>query len=240
MRAVLYILQISGLMALAAWGLAQPGTFDIALGVYRAQGQTGFLFLLALAAVLVILTVHRLWLWIAHFPRTWVRYRRDVHLIRGHQALSRALSALAAGDTETASIQASRARALLPDFVTVPQIVLATAAEAQGHGVAARVAMTELLSTEARDIGVRGLVKAALQENRLDDGLRIARGALAHAPSQITLERLVYDLECQAGLWDEAIKRLPRLISRRVRRGRPCGRPGLLLPLIRALFRPPV
>jgi HemY protein len=155
-------------------------------------------------------------LWIVHFPKTWARYRREMGLIKGHQALVRALSALASGDHRLAEHQAQRAQKWMPDYATVPTILLATAAEHQGHRDSSAQALHRLLETDARDLGVRGLVQAVLRDGQWEKGLSIARDALTETPRVWPLYRLVYDLECQMGDYAAALSRQPILIKHRL------------------------
>lgn len=212
-RAVWYITQICVLSAVVVWLSAQTGQFDLALGPVRISGQSGFLALGLLVFIMSLLLIHRLWLWILRFPKTWARYRREMGLMKGHQALVRALSALASGDHTLAEYQAARAQKLMPDYKTVPTILLATASEKQGHHDTAATALHHLLATDARDLGVRGLVQAALKDGQWDKGLNIARDALTETPRVWPLYRLVYDLECQTGEFDAALKRQSVLIK---------------------------
>lgn len=212
-RAVWYITQICFLSAVVVWLSAQTGQFDLALGPVRVSGQSGFLALGLLVFLMVLLLVHRVWLWILRFPKTWARYRRETGLMKGHQALVRALSALASGDHTLAEYQATRAQKLMPDYKTVPTILLATASEKQGRHDAAASALHHLLETDARDLGVRGLVQAALKDGQWDKGLNIARGTLADTPRVWPIHRLVYDLECQTGEFEAALKRQSILIK---------------------------
>lgn len=214
-RSFWYLAQIVALTAVTAWLLRQTGQFTLQLSSYRVQGESGIVVILLLIALLILLALHRIWLGIVRFPKTWARYRRDVRLIRGHTALTRSLSALASGDTKIAHYQAWRARRFLPDFIAVPTILIATTAEKQGRTQEAATALQSLLKTEARDIGVRGLVQAALNGGDFSRALNIARDALKQTPQTATLARLVYDLECQNGEFAAARIRQKFLIRKR-------------------------
>lgn len=215
LRAIWYLLQIVLLTGVVAWLLQQGGRFDLTLGSYRLQGDTPLFLVIGLILFLILMGVHRVWLWFAHFPRTWSRYRRDMRLTRGHQALVRSLSALASGDHKIAYYQAWRAQKLLPDFAAIPTILLATTAEKQGQPAVAAAALQTLLKTEARDMGVRGLVQAALNNGDWPRALKIARDALAETPRAIMLQRLVYDLECQNGEFQSALDRQKQLVRKK-------------------------
>jgi HemY protein len=214
MRAAWFLVQVGLLGWLVALALAQTGQFAITVGDYHLQGQSTALLIGALMALVVLLAVHRVWLWIVRFPKTWTRYRREIGLIKGHHALTRALQALAAGDPHLAGTQARQAQILMPDFQTVPTILLATTAEAQGNHTAAQNALQALMQTEARDLGVRGLVMSAIKDNEWPRALRLAREAAAASPRHGGVQRLAYDLECQCGEWQPALNRQRGLIKR--------------------------
>lgn len=214
MRALLTLVQIAFLGLLVGLSLSQTGQFDITLGAYRLQGESAILLMVLLTTLLFLLILHRVWIWIVHFPRTWRRYRRDIGLIKGHQALTRSLQALAAGDTQLAYLQATRAQKMMPDFQTVPTILLATTAEQYGHHHIAQTALQSLMSTEARDLGVRGLVGAAIKDNDWPRALTLARRAALEAPKLVSVARLAYDLECQCGEYASALARLPFLLKK--------------------------
>lgn len=211
-RTVFYLVQVCALVFMTGWLLSQNGRYDIAFGDYRFSGETSVLAVLFLIGLFVLLMIHRLWLWILRIPVLWRRYRRDLSLVKGHQALTRSLSALASGDLRVAHYQAHRARKFLPDFSAVPSILIATTAERQGKTEEARNALADLMKTEARDLGVRGLVNAALNEEKWDQALAIARAALNENRRAVMMARLVYDLECQIGQYAQALSRQRFLI----------------------------
>jgi HemY protein len=206
-RALWYLLQIAVLTGVVGWLLQQGGRFDLHLGPWRIEGESPVLIILAILVLLVFLTCHRVYLWIVHFPRTWHRYRRDIRLTKGHQALVRSLTALASGDQRLAHYQAWRAQKLLPEFSAVPHILIATTSEQQGKADETEAALRALLKTEARDLGVRGLVQRALANGEWERGLILAREGLAQTPRAPMLQRLVYDLECQNEEFAPALNR---------------------------------
>lgn len=211
-RAVFYLIQIAGLVLLTGWLLSHSGRYDVTFGEYRVQGETSILAVIALIGLFVVLLLHRVWLWFGRLPKMWQRYRRDINLMKGHQALTRSLSAFASGDMRIAHYQAHRAQKFLPDLSAVPTILIATTAERQGKTAEARAALQDLMKTEARDLGVRGLVNAALNDDKWDQGLMIARVALAENPRAVMMARLVYDLECQNGEYASALNRQKYLV----------------------------
>jgi HemY protein len=215
MRAGFYALQVLGLGLLVAFALTQTGTFEVTMGGLRVYGETSLLLLVTLGALVVLLFLHRIWVWVVHFPRTWARYRREINLQKGHQALTRSLQALAANDTKLAFYQAQRAQKLLPDFKTVPTVLVAATAQAQGHTAVAELALQDLMSGEARDLAVRGLIRTAVQQDNWPRALEIARTAAVDAPRVMAVQRLAYDLECQMGEFPSALKRLSVLERRR-------------------------
>ncbi len=216
MRALRLFILIGSVLALMAWVMSQDGTFELNFGPYHIAGETSFLAVVLLFSALTILLIHRLYLGIVAIPKTWARHRRETHLRQGHKALAHALSALASGDHTLAYTHASRAQKLLPEFPSVPNALLATAAHHTGQPLIAQRALQNLLTSEARDLGVRGLIQAAISDDNWSGAMNIARNALAETPRTAAVARLVYDLECQCGEFQSALKRQSFLVRRRV------------------------
>ena len=198
-KTLFHFIQITALIVVFGLCLAQTGTFDAWVGPYRISGQSGFFLSAGFVFILVLLGLHRMWLWVLRLPKVWARRRRDAHLTKGHHALTRSLSALSSGDYKIAYTQSVRAKKLLPEFQELPAVLIAAAAERQGMDDIAKSALSSLLDTQARDLGVRGLVNGAIARGDITGALKIARHALAETPRVPMLVRLVYDLECRNG-----------------------------------------
>jgi uncharacterized membrane-anchored protein len=207
LKSIAYILQLAFLLAILAFLMAQQGQFDITIGSYRLRGDVSVLLAGSFLIVLIGLSIHRFWIDLLHFPLHFRRYRRDIRLEKGHRALTRALSSLAVGDMRAAQNQARRARDLLPEFAALPTILLATTAQKLGDTDIAHSALQSLMSTDARDLGVRGLVQAAARAGDYNRALDIALSAWAATPRMWPLARIVYDLECQTGRFNDAHSR---------------------------------
>lgn len=216
MRALRLLLQFGGILLLAVWVISQTGTFEINFGVYHLAGDTPFLALVTLLAFIILLFLHRCYLWVLSLPKILKHRRREINLRQGHTALARALSALVSGDHTLAYTQATRAQKLLPEFPSVPNALLATAAHHTGQPLVAQRALQNLLTSEARDLGVRGLIQAALSDKNWVGAMTVAREAFLESPKTASVARLLYDLECQCGAYAEALKRQSFLIKRRV------------------------
>lgn len=216
MRALRLFILVGSILVLVAWMMSQNGSFELNFGPYHIAGETSFLAIVLLFVILTILLIHRIYLGITALPKTWARHRRDNHLRQGHTALAHALSALASGDHALAYTHATRAQKLLPEFPSVPNALLATAAHHTGQPLIAQRALQNLLTSEARDLGVRGLIQAALSDDNWSGAMNIARNALTETPRSASVARLVYDLECQCGDFQSALKRQSFLVKRRV------------------------
>lgn len=213
LRTLWYMLHVAALAALTAWILSWGGQVDMTAGDYRLRGETSVIVLLLVALLLAFLALYRLWLAGLNLPRAWARLRRERRLARGHAALLRAFSALAVGQDTQALHHAKRAQQLLPDFTGVPTLLVAAAAARQGNSTLAGESLRALLSTPARDLGVRGLVAEQIRRGDWGGGLHLARAALAQTPRDPLVARLVYDLECQMGDFTMALTR-QKMLSR--------------------------
>ena len=166
------------------------------------------LWIVLLAAVLGFLLLHgllRAW----HGLRTWparVRARRAMRdRAEGDAAVTRALVALAAGTADQARLEVMRARKLLGD---TPHTLLLTA-EAErmsGRGEAAADAFRALAERDdARFLGLRGLLRAAMAREDWPEAQRLAREAEATQPGAAWLREERALLAVRTRDWREAL-----------------------------------
>ena len=143
--------------------------------------------------------------WLAGIPARRRAARAARRRADGDMAVTRALVALAAGTPEPARIEVRRARALLGD---TPQTLLLTA-EAErlaGREEGAATAFKALAERhDARFLGLRGLLRQAMQREDWAAAQRLAKEAEAAQPGAAWLreERQVLALRTQD--WREAL-----------------------------------
>ena len=197
----LLALGVGGVMLLARLG----GVVEIRVGDLEIAAPFAVALLLL---ALLFLTLHLILSGIAALRR-WPAARRARRAARqrgeGEAALTRALVALAAGTPEQARLQARRAREKLGD---TPQILVLTA-EAErlaGRDEAASEAFLALAAREdAKFLGLRGLLRQAIQREDWPTAQRLAREAEAAQPGAAWLRQERETLALRTRDWREAL-----------------------------------
>lgn len=127
---------------------------------------------------------------------------------RGFKALSEAITALAAGEGDTALVKAGKAERLLrrPDLTN---LIRAQAAELSGDHSSATEAYKRLLSNdETRFVGVRGLLKQKLTEGDTETALKLAEKAFVLKPRNAEVSDALLQLQAQSENWTGARRTL--------------------------------
>lgn len=189
-----------------AWYLRQLGGFaELHVGdVFVAVP----LWLLLVGAVVLFLVLHGLlrgWASLRALPsrlrgRRMARNRAD-----GDAAVTRALIALAAGTPDQARLEVRRARKMLGD--TPHTLLLAAEAERMaGREEAANAAFLALAEREdSRFLGLRGLLRAAMQKEDWAEAHRLAREAESAQPGAAWIREERALLALRTRDWREAL-----------------------------------
>jgi HemY protein len=204
-RALWFAVKVAVIAAAALWISKRPGAVEINWLGYDVTAQIGFVFACLLVFVLVLLVLHRAFLALMSLPQRWRRYRERERQAKGYRALTRGLSAAAAGDAKHAVVFAGRARKYWPNDKALAVFLEAQAARLRGDKDKAEQSFRRLL--ENRDtafLGLRGLISAALEDGQTERALVFARQALKLHAKQPWLLRTVYELELQVRDWDGA------------------------------------
>ena len=138
-------------------------------------------------------------------PRQFGRSRRRARIDRGYQALTQGLVAAAAGDVAAAKTHNRRAEKLLEH--SPPTLLLsAQAAQLDGDEGAARQKFQQMLKhSETEFLGMRGLLAQAIKDGDRETALKLARRAYLRRPNSPWVLTTLFDLQTQAGLWNEAL-----------------------------------
>jgi HemY protein len=205
MRRALWLLFLCVIVVGIAWALMRlGGTVEVRFGD-TFVGVDLPVVLLGLLVLFVVL--HGLlvaWRSLRGWPAR-MRARREARdREKGDAALTRALVALAAGTADTARLEVRRARKLLGDK---PQILLlsAEAERLSGSEEGAAEAFRALAARDdARFLGLRGLLRQAIQKQDWPAAQQLARDAEAAQPGAawVREERAVLALRTQD--WREA------------------------------------
>jgi uncharacterized protein HemY len=130
--------------------------------------------------------------------RQWRRRHRDA-------ALTRTLLALAAGETGDARREASRARRLLGD-TPATLLLAAEAGRIAGRNDEAETAFRALADRrDAAFLGLRGLLRQAIERQDWTTATALARQAEAVEPGAAWLRRERFRLAVRAGEWSDAL-----------------------------------
>ena len=206
LKVILFLLAGFVIVAMA-WLLAGiPGHVAASIGAYTIEtsAPVAILMLAALAAViLILLRILRAFLAI---PRTGAGWRRRHRLNLGEQAVTRVLVALAAGEQRAARKEARRARHLLGNS---PQtlFLVAEAARLSGREDEAEEAFRALVNQkDARFLGLRGLLRQAVDRHDWPEALVIAKQAEAAHPGTLWLRQQRAELALQTENWADALE----------------------------------
>jgi HemY protein len=204
-RALVYLallaLGVAGILYMARLGGAveiRVGEVEVALPFAIALLILALAFLLLWAVLAAIGAIRR---WPAR-----LRARRDAkRRTEGEAAVTSALVALAAGTPELARLEVRRARERLGD---TPQTLVLTA-EAErlaGHEEAAAEAFHALAARpDSRFLGLRGLLRQAIQREDWPTAQRLAREAEAAQPGAAWLRQERETLALRTRDWREAL-----------------------------------
>lgn len=207
--ALLVLLLLAGAVALAFWLADLGGSVEIRVGDAVVALP---LALAALGLALTFLVLHAV---LALFGtlRRWPARRRAARALRrrdeGDGAVTRALVALAAGTPEQARLEIRRARSTLGDTPTT-LLLTAEAERMAGHdGQAEEVFRALAARPEARFLGLRGLLRAAMERGDWDQALVLARDAEAAQPGAAWLREERQQLALRTRNWREALALAP-------------------------------
>jgi HemY protein len=206
LKVLLFLLAGVVIVALA-WFLAGiPGHVAATVGAYTLETSAPVAIVLLVALVVVILIVLRILGGLLAIPRTGAGWHRRHRLALGERAVTRVLVALAAGEKGTARKEARRARHLLGDS---PQTLLlvAEAGRLSGREDEAEEAFRALAKQkDARFLGLRGLLRQAVDRRDWPAALRIANQAEAAHPGTVWLRHQRAELALQTENWAEALE----------------------------------
>ncbi len=207
MLRVIFFLIVACIVVAVAWLLAGvPGHVVASVGSYTVETSTPFAILMFAVAVVLILILSRALRGVVAIPRTSAGWRRRRRRALGERAITRVLVALAAGEQDIARKQSRRARHLLGES---PQTLLlvAEAGRLSGQEEEAEQAFRSLAKhKEGRFLGLRGLLRQAVDRRDWSEALIIAKQAEAAHPGTAWLRQQRAELALQTGNWAEAVE----------------------------------
>ncbi len=208
-RALIYLALLAAGVSGIMWMARLGGLVEFAVGeiVVQLPFSAFLLFAAALFATLHLglagLGALRRW------PERARQRREAEHRLLGDAALTRALVALAAGTPDLARIEVARARRHLGD--TAQTLMLAAEAERLAGREEAAAAAFHLLAAnpDSRFLGLRGLLRQAIQRGDWPTAQRLAREAEAAQPGAAWLKQERETLALRMRDWREALALAP-------------------------------
>jgi HemY protein len=206
MRRVITFLIAAGLLVAFAWWLAGlPGTIGATIGDITISLPTAWALLGAIVVFVLLYLLVRLVALIVRLPSRTRRKVAERARVRGDQAITHTLLALAGGDGAGAMKAAASSRALLGD---TPQTLLlaAYAGRQAGQPEEAEKAFTLLAARkDAAFLGLRGLMQGAVARNDWDAARALSHRAEEVNPDAPWLRAERARLAVQNGDWKEAL-----------------------------------
>jgi HemY protein len=205
LKVVLFLLGGAAFIALAWFVAGIPGQVAGSIGPISFQASTPIAILVLVVIVALGVILLGLLRRLITLPRSGAAWRRRYRRARGENAVTRVLVALAAGEPGTARTEAGRARRLLGDK---PQTLLlfAEAARLAGKEDEAEEAFrTMAKQRDARFLGLRGLLRQAVDRRDWAQARAIARQTEAARPGTLWLRQQRAELALQTQNWGEAL-----------------------------------
>jgi HemY protein len=205
-RVILVLLAGVAFVALAWFLAAIPGYASVTIGDYSVQASVPVAIVALVALVVALTIVLRLVVGVWLIPGSTARWRRQQRLRVGQRAVNRVLLALAAGEQADARRNAQRARRLLGDS---PQTLLlaAEAGRMAGREDEAQAAFRTLADrADGRFLGLRGLLRQAIDRRDWAEAATIAKQAEEAHPGSVWLREQRTELALQAEHWGDAIE----------------------------------
>ncbi|MCA8907179.1 MAG: heme biosynthesis protein HemY [Rhodospirillaceae bacterium] len=203
-RAFFLIVQAGIAIAAALFLVEHPGSVTIEWLGYQAHTEMGVLVLAVLIIIILAALFYRAWRALLGAPGSIARNRSQSRRMRGYQALTQGMVAVAAGDVESASKLSRKADTLLDE---PPLTMLLAAQAAQLHGddsAAARYFERMLERSETEFLALRGLLSQAMRDDDNLRALELAQRARAIRPMTPWVIRTCLELEVRMRRWVEA------------------------------------
>ena len=203
-RSFLFILLTAVLVAGCVWLADRPGEVTIHWQGWRLDTTVPALVLIWIAALALILFAQHLLRWLIHIPAHWLAHRRARRKLRGYQALTDGMAALAGGDAPRAKQLAATAQSLLRDHRLTGLLVAQAAGLAGDDNAAQRHYQSLLDRPETVLAGCQGMLSLAQKQGDATASLDWAQRAWSTGSTSPHIAQTLYDLQTAAGLWAQA------------------------------------
>lgn len=202
-----FFIQMGLIIGGTVWLATRDGSVVIDLMEYNLTFHAGVFFILLAFVIITILFLYCIVRAILSMPGALARYQEKDKRKKGYRSLTRGLVAVAAGDAKKATHFSRQTKSLLPNENGLPVLLEAQAARLRGEEGLAQNRFQELMKDkDAAFLGIRGLLKSALDDGNLALALDYARQAQKAHPGQGWILKAIYDLEIKNHLWTDALE----------------------------------
>lgn len=214
-RILSYVVVVAVMVAAAVWLADRPGTVVVDWLGWRIETVVPVLLAALLLVAAVLTGLFRLIIGLARWPGQWNERRRDQRRHKGYQALTDGLVAAAAGEAGRAAKLAGRAERLLDD-PALTGFLSAQAAQLSGDAGRAHEHFTAMLDRpETAALGLRGLLRHALEQGDDAQAIDLATRARIASPDDRWLAETLFGLLIKRGQLREAQDLLNDAIRRK-------------------------
>jgi HemY protein len=193
-------------IAVAWWVSLLPGSVTATIAGTTIQTTTPVALLLLVVLFLILYVIVRLIAWIFSIPTRVRRGSSNRSRFKGELALNRALIALAADDAGGARREADRGRRLLGD-TPLTLLIAAQAGRQAGRDDEATALYEQLAERpDARLLGLRGLMRIAVEQEDWERATALAASAEKAHPNAAWLRDERRYMAQATGEWSEALR----------------------------------
>jgi HemY protein len=207
-RTVFFLLQVAAVLVIAVILAQFPGTISMLWFKHQIEMPVGLAIGAIVILVLALLGLLRLWHFLRRTPRELAAARSNSRKAKGYRALTRGLTAAAAGDAAEARKQARIAH----DYLKEPALTLLLAAQAaqlNGEDATAERYFAALSKEpESALLGLRGLITSALKRGDETSALGYVEQAVTIAPHAAWAAETAHRLQMKSGQYDAADRSL--------------------------------
>ncbi len=205
LKAMWFAIKIGLFVAAALWLVEREGQIRIQWLDYIVTIEMGLFLLLCVVLLFLSLFLYKLLGFVLGIPDFFARYQYKKRQEKGENALMLGLSAIAAGDQKSAAKNTKLAIKYLPKNHGLSLLLQAQNYRIQGQEKEAMKIFVQLVDhPDAGFLGVRGLLKAALNHHDYDTAEKLIDKGLEMQPKTRWLLELSYRLALQKQNWDKA------------------------------------
>jgi HemY protein len=210
-RIVLFLIALGLVAAGFAWFADRPGDIVLTWQGYRVETSLLVALVALIVLVLLILLAWSILRAVWRTPDNVSWFFRHRRAMKGHQAITRGLIAVGAGDRKLARRSADDAGRLSPGE-PLALLLEAQAAQMSGDRAGAERAFRAMTRRdETKLLGLRGLYIEAQRANDHTTARKVAEEAIATSPALGWAGEAVLEERCAAADWAGALETLERM-----------------------------